>query len=278
MSRRFRPRAALSLVAASFALAALPGGFLPGGASGAEAAPATAQLAPHRAIYSMKLGGKRAGSATVGARGTMYIEWAESCDGWTVTQRVGLVLSTTQGDDIETDSNFSSWESKDGLSYRFTVRNMRDGKLSEELRGAARLQGSGGGEAVFTTPAGLTFSLPPKAIFPTEHVAHLIEGARAGSVRVSRVIFDGASLDGPLEVNAVIGKPVPPAGEGLTAGRSWPMRLAFFPVQSQSAAPEYEVGLRLYENGVADRFVLDYGEFVVDAEIEKIEPLAKPRC
>lgn len=272
---------ALLPVAIVLAGVGVAGGFL----SSLPAEAAGVQLVPHRAIYGMKLGSLRSGSSTVDARGAMYVEWSESCDGWTVTQRVKLALTTAQGDDMETDSNYSSWESKDGRSYRFTVRNLRDGRLTEELRGEANLAANAGaGEAVFTTPVGTRFALPKAAVFPTEHTLQLIEAAQGGANHLSRVIFDGASLDGPLEVNAVIGAPIkapPPAADAaaeLTSGQSWRVRLAFFPLSSQSPEPDYEVGVRLFENGVADNFLLDYGDFSVAASLEKIEALPRPRC
>jgi len=257
-----------------------------GGALSVPAEAAGVQLVPHRAVYSMKLGSLRSGSSTVDARGAMYVEWSEACDGWTVTQRVKLALTTAQGDDLETDSNYSSWEAKDGRSYRFTVRNMRDGRLAEELRGAANLAANAGaGEALFTTPVGTRFALPKAAVFPTEHTVQLIAAAQGGENHLSRVIFDGASLDGPLEVNAIIGAPIKApanvaadAGAELTSGPSWRVRLAFFPLSSQSPEPDYEVGVRLFENGVADNFLLDYGDFSVAANLEKIEALPRPRC
>lgn len=242
------------------------------------------ELAPHRAFYSMKLGAMRAAAGIIGASGAMYMEWAESCEGWTLTQRIRLKLSNIENRIVETDSSFSSWESKDGLSYRFTVRNMRDGTVIDDLRGRASLERSGmGGVAAFTRPEGKKLHLPKGAVFPTEHVAQLIDRAQAGDKRMSRIVFDGSSLDGPFEVNAVIGPALEAKGEGaggkaLTSRPSWRMRLAFFPVQSSAPEPDYELGVRLFDNGVAGDLVLDYGDFTLLATLERIEALAKPAC
>ncbi|MCH9053865.1 MAG: cell envelope integrity EipB family protein [Proteobacteria bacterium] len=243
------------------------------------------ELAPHRAIYSMKMGKIRAGSVIVDTRGAMYLEWARSCEGWTLTQRVRLQLIDNEGKAVDTDSSFSSWESENGLSYRFTVRNLRNGKVSEDLGGKATLAGKGkAGTAVFERPKGKIFPLPKGSIFPTEHVVQLIERAEAGEKRLFRVVFDGASLDGPLEINAIIGsliegkKDAKDAEEALTSRPSWRMRLAFFPVKARDSTPDYELGVRLFDNGVAEDFVLDYGDFTVLAKLEKIEALPKPSC
>ena len=243
------------------------------------------ELAPHRAIYSMKMGKIRAGSVIVDTRGAMYLEWARSCEGWTLTQRVRLQLIDNEGKAVDTDSSFSSWESENGLSYRFTVRNLRNGKVSEDLGGKATLAGKGeAGTAVFERPKGKIFPLPKGSIFPTEHVVQLIERAEAGGQRLFRVVFDGASLDGPLEINAIIGsliegkKDAKDAEEALTSRPSWRLRLAFFPVKARDSTPDYELGVRLFDNGVAEDFVLDYGDFTVLAKLEKIEALPQPSC
>ncbi len=253
--------------------------------SGAFAGTAYAiELAPHRAVYSMTLGATRAAIGIIGGSGDMYMEWAESCEGWTLTQRLRLKLFYSQGGAVDTDSRFSSWESRDGLSYRFTLRNLRDGKVSEELRGRASLEGSGtGGVAAFTRPEGKKLHLPKGSVFPTEHMVQLIERAQAGDKRLSRIVFDGASLDGPQEVNAVIGRAIEAKADGagekaLTSRPSWRMRLAFFPLESMTPEPDYELGLRLFDNGVAEDLILDYGDFTLLAKIEQIEALPKPAC
>lgn len=54
--------------------------------------------------------------------------------------------------------------------------------------------------------------------------------------------------------------------------------MAFFPMDSDEAAPEYEMSLKLLENGVAQSMLIDYGDFTVAAVLEKIEAIPRPRC
>jgi hypothetical protein len=55
------------------------------------------------------------------------------------------------------------------------------------------------------------------------------------------------------------------------------MRVAFFDRNDTSgggaSAPDYEVGLRYWENGVADELKMDFGEFVVDGKMEELKLL-----
>jgi len=215
----------------------------------------------------------------VNARGVMLIEFGAACDGWTTIQRVRLDLVTSQGAAIKTESNFSSWESKDSKSYRFTVKNSTDGKTTDEFQGSATL-GPDGGEAVYDT-TGKRFKLAKKTLFPTAHAIELIRRAEAGEHTFFNPFFDGATPEGPQEVNVVMGaavpgpqKPVSP----LVGGRSWPVRIAYFDADDPKPNPSYEVGLKLFDNGVADAFVLDYGEFTVNATLERIEALPKIGC
>ena len=70
----------------------------------------------------------------------------------------------------------------------------------------------------------------------------------------------------------------PTATLTLLARPSWRMRLAFFPADSGNDKPDYELGMRLLDNGVSRDMVLDYGEFAIKARLNEIEALPKPRC
>ena len=261
------------LALAVFVLVALPG-----------AAPAV-EIAPHRALYSMTLGSAKSNSGVVGARGTMVYEWGETCDGWTVEQRYRLKMQYADAPEVEVSSNYVTWESKDGLRYRFNERKLRDGKLEEEVRGEAKLDGTGkGGTADFTRPEKNAIDLPPGTIFPTAHTLELIDRATAGEQFMARQVFDGIGEDNSVEITAVMSQTQPPgAGKEapdspLLERPSWRVRLAFFPAGSKSEKPDYELGMRLYDNGVSREMLLDYGDFAIKAKLDEIEALGRPSC
>jgi EipB-like len=254
-------------------------------AYGLLVAPAVAQIASHRAAYKLSLGnGKSSGIAELD--GAMYIDWHEACEGWTISQRMRFQIFDDDGQPIDNDISFSSWEAKDGQTYRFTLRTMRNGEVAEELRGRAELEGRGkGGKAVFSEPEDEVIELPPGTIFPTEHSIELIQKARAGEKIFSRHVFDGATLDGALEINALITGRSPaekslPAkvAADLAKGESWRVRMAFFKLEEQAAEPEYETSMRLLDNGVGLDFLFDYKDFSIKAQLEQLEALPKPRC
>jgi hypothetical protein len=239
-------------------------------------------IEPHRAIYKMTLERSQSASGVVGAGGTMLYEWADSCDGWTIEQRYKLRMQYSEQDDAELSISFVTWEAKDGTRYRFNVRKLKDGETTEELRGDARVGPSGGtGEAKFVRPEASAIELAKGTLFPTAHTLALIEAATAGATFLSKHVFDGGTVEGPFEVTGGIGtehKAEAGAQNPLLRNRWWPIRLAFFPADSQSPQPDYELGMDLQDNGVARELILDYGNFVVRAKLESLEPMPKPHC
>jgi hypothetical protein len=251
----------------------------------AAASPA-AEIASHRASYTLSLGSARSNSGIATIEGAMFIEWQEVCDGWTISQRMKFQMVDSDGERLENDISFSSWEAKDGLSYRFTLRSSRDGEVSEQLRGRAQLDGVGkGGKAFFTEPEGLDIDLPAGTIFPTEHTLELIRSAQANERQINRTVFDGATQDGALEINAIMGPtlPVRPDTGGkinpeLGQRPGWRTRMAFFKADAAGGAPEYETSLVLHENGVGRDYTFEYPEFAIKSRLDLLEKLPKPQC
>ena len=259
-----------------------------------------ADIDPHRALYSLTLASAKSGSGVLGASGAMYYEWGETCDGWTVEQRFRLRLMYAESGGSSLSSTLVTWESKDGLRYRFNERRLRNGEPDEELHGEAHLDGPGkGGEAEFTKPTATKIALAPGVIFPTEHTLVLIDRAKAGDQFIARQVFDGSAVENATQITAVIGPERQPgaasadkdadlqdklapetAASPLLQHPGWRVRLAFFPPGSDSGAetPDYELGMRLLANGVSQDMELDYGDYVIKARLDEIEPLAKPPC
>lgn len=273
----------------SIAAAAVVVGLASATASWAAGQPAVAvttpatELAPHRAVYAMSLASTRPGSGIAGASGTMTYEFADSCDGWVVENRIAITYAYTEGAQVMSATDFITWEAKDGLSYRFRMRQSRDGQITEEIEGTAKLKGKGkGGSAHFIRPEDRTIPLPQGTLFPTQHTARLLDTAQEGGKLFWRVVFDGSGTEGPFEVNAMIGRPSTPqpaaTASPLTDVRSWPMRMAFFPVASKDPLPDFEMALDYHTNGVAREILQSFSNFSLKGQLQSIEALPKRRC
>lgn len=267
-------------VAIAAALSALAG-------AGAAASAEMPQLAPHRALYHMTLDRVHAGSGVGNVSGDMAIEWLRACDGWTFEHKSAMTVEFAAGESARLSTSATSWESFDGLRYRFLMRNRTNDEESEKIEGTAMIERpGGGGKAVFTAPKPRTDVLPAGTLLP---VAHTIEVLRT-AMRTPRaliypaVVFDGMGDDGPLNVTTTIGKAGKGAvggakpAEGLAGRPLWPVHLAYFRLDSPDPKPKQEIGMWLYDNGVADNLVIGFDDFVVRARLVRLEYVTPPNC
>ena len=93
------------------------------------------EIAPHRAVYDLSFAGAKSNSQVVDVTGAMEFDWEDACDGWSVTQRTAMAFSYQSGETVNLGWNLVTWESKDGLRYRFFIRNLENGEVKEEYRG-----------------------------------------------------------------------------------------------------------------------------------------------
>jgi hypothetical protein len=250
------------------------------------AAPASADvdLLPHQAQYTLTLASTKSSSGILAVNGEMAVEYEESCDGWTFAQRLVLDVDSAQSN-VRITSAVATFESRDGSSYRFAVRNTTDGQDNEQIEGSAKLSGRNGrGTAAFEKPEAKEIPLPPGTLFPMAHTADVIAEIQKGTKIVARKVFDGLTTDGGFLVNAVIGAPHAPFAspnadlKALLGRPSWPVDLAFFPLDSNDAEPQHEIRMRLFDNGVSEDMMMSFSDFVVRGRIAKFTPLPKANC
>lgn len=246
----------------------------------AAAAPPPVTLLSHRAAYRLSLAQADSGSGLAQVRGGLVLEWREACDGWLSQQRLGFVAESDEGPGFSYDVRFSSWESRDSTQLRFNVRSFDGPNLQEEFRGLAKLASPGAaGTAHYSLPKGQDIALPAGTIFPTEHVADLIASALAGEHVLNREVFDGSGEDALTRATAVIGKAkLVASADGTGQERRWPVSIAYFAVDGDDALPQFEIAFDLSPGGVLSNVRLDYGDFTLKADLEKLETFASPDC
>ena len=237
-------------------------------------------MAAHRALYQLTRVSSR-GEQVIAAHGTMGYEVADVCDGWTTHQRLRMSLTSSEGQDREMDSDYVTWESKDGLSFRFHMVQKTDESTTSQTDGAARLNRTGGaGEARYRLPKDVKKELPAGTLFPMMHTIGILNAAREGKKFLGLPLFDGTDENGVEDSSIAIldWKPPSETKHALLASlSSTRVRLAFFDRANGSITPAYEVAMRYWENGIADDMLMDFGDFVMQARLTELAPLPK-RC
>jgi hypothetical protein len=248
------------------------------GLLGAAPPARAADLAAHRALYDLKLNGSHAGDVTA-ASGTMAYEVQDVCDGWATRQRLQMTITNRDGQDTQMLSDYTTWESKDGLKLRFRMRQTTDQSVTSDVAGDATLKAAGEpGIATFTSPATEKKPLPAGTLFPMKHTEALLAAAKAGKKFLALPLFDGTTETGPQDSSIVIGHwSSTPEGkwpdlEKLPSGK---FHIAFFDQGPGKQMPDYEVSMRYWDNGVADDLDMDFGDFVMAGKLADFKLLAK---
>lgn len=259
--------------------------FAGSGVPSAFATPATG-LAPHRAVYDLKLKDATERSGIAGMYGRMVYEFNGSpCDGYTVSFR--FVTQVNTGEETRlTDQQTTTYEDLKNGSFRFLTRSFTDEKLDKEVRGTAR-EDKEGVSVDLTAPDTKQVELAASR-FPTEHMLDVIEHARKGERFFEARLFDGSDAgDKTLMTTAVVGKKeMPKAGDpdadkagSFSKEAFWPVSIAYYNDTSEGdALPVYRMSFKLYENGITRDLTMDYGEFVLSGKLAKLEMFKPQEC
>jgi hypothetical protein len=239
----------------------------------------------HRALYKLRTVSSSSNSPVTQVRGTMSYEWSDACEGWVVDQRYQLEFQYRDGPTLRVKNNFLSWESKDGRDYEFKARKFVDDTLDEEIEGKAHTQ-TAQGLATFTAPEESEMQLTDGTLFPVAHTLALITQAHAGKRFFYKTVFDGSAVDAGSDISAVLGAPRASGidikrvegDRDLLKGKVIPVVLAYFDHDDATGVPRYELTVQLHDNGVAERLLLNYGDYVLDAELAKIERMPASGC
>jgi hypothetical protein len=241
-------------------------------------------LVPYHAEYTLALRqhavGGEAGIAAL--KGRLEVRIEHSCDGWSTQRSIGFRMLGEDGSNFEHLAFFNAFEEHGNNGFTFASRTWADRQLAEQVAGVVSRDVISGMAVVrFSKPDSRQAPLPAKAIFPSEHARRVLAGARAGQRGLMHVVFDGSSVDNPLQISSWIGE-VRPQGRGRVAAlaqyRSWPVRLAYYALDATQSLPQFEMSVDLYDNGVAGDMLYDYGDFEVSVTLEALALLPVADC
>jgi envelope integrity protein B len=268
------------------AIGALGGAFFALAAAGpamADDAITGVELAPHRAIYDLKLAEARGKRSLEAVRGRIVYDFVGStCEGYALQFRQVTELDTGEGKVALSDLRSTSWEEGAARTLRFDSQNYLDRKLVDSVDGHAD-KGPDGVTVTLAKPKATQLDIGT-AVFPSEHMRRIIAAARAGKSLLELTVYDGSETGEKVYQSlTVIGRKIGPderkptdaaAGQAAIAGLDrWPVTISYFEKSKQSGeqTPVYAIGFEAYENGIARALVLDYGEFSVAGELTSLE-------
>ena len=260
-----------------------------GGAVDANAAAVT--LAPHRAVYDLKLVRAPGRRPIESVRGRILYDFSgSSCEGYALQFRQVSELNSGEGKVTLSDLRTTTWEGGDAKNYKFASENFIDSVSTDAVDGKAERDGSG--IAVdLTKPQKKSLELEPEMAFPAEHMRRIITAALEGKSVLEMPVYDGSETGEKVyNTLTVIGREVP-AGEKLPTDASaripalaglkrWPVTISYFDRSTKGGeqTPIYAISFELFENGISRALSLDYGDFVVSGEMSQLDVKDVPAC
>ena len=257
----------------------------------AQSVQAAVTLAPHRAVYELKLRETRGSTQVDQVRGRIVYEFTgNACDGYALNFRQVTEIASDEGDTNVSDLRSATWEDGKAQSFRFTAQNFLNQQLDRDTDGRADRSG-GALKVTLKKPASTSSSFDPKTLFPTEHLVKIIEAGERGEPLLEARVYDGSENgDKSYDTLSVVGegRDAPPAVleaparvPELAKARYWPVTVSYFERGKKAdgeQTPDYQMSFDLYENGVSRALRIDYGEFVLDGELKELEFLKPTAC
>jgi hypothetical protein len=257
-------------------------------------APGKIVLAPHRAIYDLRLLRANRTGGIDSVRGRIVYDFSGSaCEGYALRLRQMSELDSGEGD-VLSDLRSTTWEDSTAKRFRFNSENLLNDKRTDMVVGHAD-RTPAAVRVTLNQPETKRFSVPAGAVFPTEHTRRIIAAARAGKTILTFPVYDGSD-NGEKVYNTitVIGKPIapgvdPPADAGakipaLSHLTRWPVSIGYFEKESEALqhsgeqTPVYGLSFELYENGVSRALVLDYKDFTLKGDLTGLEMKKAKAC
>jgi EipB-like len=254
--------------------------------AGQAAADPLVPFASHRAAYTISLVKGDGAQAPVAATGMIAYEFRGSaCDGYASDFRQVTELQRNEGDPMASDTRAIMFEDAQAKKMRFKIDSTVAETSQPTIDGSAT-HGDGGDLSVdLKAPKQETLHLGKDVLFPTQHLFHVIEAAKEGEGTLAARVYDGSDTGEKIfDTLTVIGKQASSLSadlakaEALKSVRRWPVTISYFDTAKKDGAPDYILSFDLYENGVLGSLKLDYGQFVLVAQLSKFELLQSEPC
>jgi hypothetical protein len=252
-------------------------------------------LAPHRAIYDLKLSKAHGSRGIEAVRGRILYDFSgNACEGYQLQFRQVSELDSGEGQAALSDLRSTTWEDGEAKKFRFNSENLFNEQRTDIVDGHAERNAKTVAISL-SKPKEKSLTVPAGAVFPTEHMRRIIAAAREGKSVLEFPVYDGSETGEKLyNTLTVIGRPITPGEKpaGDAGGKipelakliRWPVTISYFDKQDEKdekggeQTPVYSIGFELYENGISRALVLDYSDFTITGEMTSLELKTPKPC
>ena len=249
-----------------------------------EEAYGSSTMVSHKADYTLSMG-KRNQTATVqDVKGKISFTLKVLCDGYSLKEDYLFQFFYETGEDVTILSHSDSWEHENGQLYSFDVREQNSFEPENIYTGYAILPPQSDiAEANYAGAYDDNLKLSNDIMFPMTYTRAIIDAAQKGKKFMSGKIFvNSTPEDAIMTATAAIGKKKQYKSalqiNGVTTSFYWPIDVAYFREDATEATPEYQIQMELHDNGVVTDFLINYGDFTINADISNATLIENVDC
>lgn len=241
------------------------------------AAPAWAQMQPHRAEYQLRLGP----AANAPRIGSAVHDLSRDCSGWHLKRDITTEIALTSAWKISVASKLDAQETLRGSALRYRTVQVQNG-AERETRGRVERSGQEVRAEIVYPSGPAQFVLPPPTLMPVAAIDYLVERLRAGAAAFPALTFDPEVVGDAFLVDVSESNRLPSRTDDNPdagpKGKSWPVFMSFTRGRQQQQRPMFSVNALIYETGVLDRLTVDTGLVQVTADLKSLEMRQSPNC
>jgi len=252
-------------------------------------------LAPHRAVYDLKLSKSHGSRGIQAMRGRILYDFSgNACEGYDLQFRQVSELDSEEGKAAVSDLRSTTWEDGAAKKFRFNSQNKLNDDRTDIVDGHAERNAQT--VAIdLSKPTEKNFTVPVGAVFPTEHMRRIVVAAREGKTILEFPVYDGSETGEKLyNTLTVIGRALAPGEKPPTDATAkvpafakltrWPVTISYFEKLDTKTegegeqTPVYSISFELYENGISRALVLNYNDFSISGELTSLEMKKEKAC
>lgn len=239
-----------------------------------------AQLQPHRAEYSLRLG-----TALNAPRiGTLMQEITLDCTTWHIERDISVEIPLTPSLKIGVTSRLSGTETHEGDSFKYRAVRIQEG-VERKIRAEVQQKDGTIQVDIATSDGPQLLTLPPRTLMPISGIRHLVtllnEGATSFSFRILGAEEAGAVLS--VDVKRVDISVFPPRPRTvkpmeLPSGEAWSVQMTVSRADPEAAKPSLSIRATILGSGVIERLLVDTDMITLAAYLQAVEMREATPC
>jgi hypothetical protein len=240
---------------------------------------ASAQMLPHRAEYTLRLGA----AANAPRVGTAVQDLILDCNGWRMEREIKGELAVTPSLKMNVVSRLDGEEPEAGNVFRFQTKLSQNGAARQTF-GMVQRDGDALNAEIDSPNGASHLELPELTFMPVSWLKHLIDKLRTDSGPFAGFLFDAEGTRDAFMVDVKRAERTalrrrPPADKPIDIdGEWWPVALSFSKRGASPQKPLFNLTAQLFESGIVDRLTVDAHVAIVTADLQSVQMHDVPAC